>query len=415
MESFLTEKYHKYLSNKTMQTIFFDAPLQWKNLLPLTFTRPISHCRVGILTIVEKWQQHLKVASSQTFYLTTPYLHSKYPISQDNSHTKLYINGGLCPDTQTLEAIKNMPNESAIWHQFQLLALKTTQYFGAVEDLLAVSNTPQFQQLAYPHKITLIQYPYDIFTENRQEIIRDFQLVTHNRKSQPIADKHTIVYGSENIFVEEGASIKAAILNAEEAPIYIGKNAKVHEGAIIKGAFALGEGAEVNMGAKIKGDSTVGLYSKVGGEISNSVIFGYSNKGHDGFLGNSVIGEWCNLGADTNTSNLKNNYGEVKIWNYAEQKMLGTGKQFCGTLMGDHAKCSINTMLNTGTVVGVGANLFGAAFPPKYVPSFAWGGAENFDKFDFASFCSMVERVMQRRNLSLTVVEKDILQHIYQQ
>jgi UDP-N-acetylglucosamine diphosphorylase/glucosamine-1-phosphate N-acetyltransferase len=306
-----------------------------------------------------------------------------------------------------------MPNESAIWHQFQLLALKTTQHFASVEDLLAVSNTPQFQQLAYPHKITLIQYPYDIFTENRQEIIRDFQLVTHNRKSQVITDKHTIIYGSENIFLEEGASIKAAILNAEEAPIYIGKNAKVHEGAIIKGAFALGEGAEVNMGAKIKGDTTIGLYSKVGGEISNSVIFGYSNKGHDGFLGNSVIGEWCNLGADTNTSNLKNNYSEVKIWNYAEQKMVGTGKQFCGTLMGDHAKCSINTMLNTGTVVGVGANLFGAAFPPKYVPNFAWGGTENFDKFDFEAFCSMVERVIQRRNLNLTAVEKGILQYIY--
>ena len=259
----------------------------------------------------------------------------------------------------------------------------------------------------------MITQPWEIFGHNREQIIADFALLTDGRTSADITDPHTIVYGRENLFIEEGASIRAAIINAEDGPVYIGKNAQIHEGAIIKGAFSLGESSHVNMGAKIKGDTTIGPHSKVGGEISNAVIFGFTNKGHDGFLGNSVIGEWCNLGADTNTSNLKNNYASVKLWSYSNNRFANTGLQFCGLMMGDHAKCGINTMFNTGTVVGVGSNIFGAGFPRNFVPSYAWGGASGFTTFQLRKFYEVAAAVMQRRGLELDDIEKNILSTIF--
>ncbi len=223
-----------------------------------------------------------------------------------------------------------------------------------------------------------------------------------------------MVYAPENIFIEEGVYIRAAILNAENGPIYLGKNSIVQEGAIIRGAFAMGEGSHVNMGAKMRGDISLGPYCKVGGEVSNSVVFGYSNKAHDGFLGNSVLGEWCNLGADTNTSNLKNNYDSPKLWNHAYNDFEKTGIQFCGLMMGDHSKAGINTMFNTGTVVDVSTNIFGSGFPSNYIPSFAWGGGEQYEEYELPKALETAERVMARRNVPFTPMDKEILSHIFE-
>jgi len=262
--------------------------------------------------------------------------------------------------------------------------------------------------------VTLIDQTWRIFQFNAAQIRVDYTLLTSGRKSAGVQDKHTIVYNESNIFVEEGVTIRAAVLNAEDGPIYFGKNSVIQEGALIKGPFALCEGSTVNMGGKMRGDTTVGPFSKVGGEVSNSVIFGYSNKGHDGFLGNSVLGEWCNLGADTNTSNLKNNYENVKLWNYAKGGFTDTGLQFCGLMMGDHSKCGINTMFNTGTVVGVSSNIFGDGFPRNFIPSFSWGGASGFSVYQLKKAYDTAEKAMERSHVVLDDLEKEILAKVFE-
>lgn len=373
-----------------MQINLFDSPQIRENLLPFTFTRPVASIRIGILTINEKWQKY----GFEVGFETQDYLSQKFPSFSSNFR----VNGALCPNASLVEAIKS---------------LNSNEQLVAGETVLAIngSGTKSFN---FHGEFRMIHQPWEIFQYNREQIEADFKLITAGRKSQPITDPHTIVYGEKNIFLEEGASIKAAIINAEHGPVYIGKNAQIHEGAIIHGAFALCESAHVNMGAKIKGDSTIGPFSKVGGEISNAVIFGYSNKGHDGFLGNSVIGEWCNLGADTNTSNLKNNYAHVKLWHYGTQRFAQTGLQFCGLMMGDHAKCGINTMFNTGTVVGVGANVFGAGFPKNFVPSFSWGGASGLITFQVKKFYEVADAVMKRRGIEFSEIEKEIIDKVFE-
>jgi len=372
-----------------MDIALFDSPEIRTQLLPFTFTRPVAEIRVGILTITEKWAKR----GFSCGFATQDYLQAKYPLSKAN----LQINGALCPNDGLVAAIK---------------ALHSGEELVSGSTVLA-RHSGGGKQVSYSGEFTLIQHTWDIFTQNRNQIIADFELITKGRTSREISDPHTIVYGKENLFIEEGASIRAAIINAEGGPVYIGKKAQVHEGSIISGAFALCEGSHLNMGAKIKGDTTIGPYSKVGGEIGNSVVFGYSNKGHDGYMGNSVLGEWCNLGADTNTSNLKNNYAMVKLWDYATGRFANTGLQFCGLMMGDHSKCGINTMFNTGTVVGVGANIFGAGYPRNFVPSFSWGGANGFVTFQLRKFAEVAEAVMHRRNKEYDQVEQNIIQHIF--
>jgi UDP-N-acetylglucosamine diphosphorylase/glucosamine-1-phosphate N-acetyltransferase len=381
-----------------MNLILFDDPEIRTNLLPFTFTRPVADIRVGILTIREKWEKHTGRTSSS---LTQPYLQKKYPVTT-GSHTIL-INGALCPDDNLIKAIEVLPANQVLVANGKVLAAKS-----ASTEIPAAKDG-----IAYEKPVTLIDQPWKIFQFNAAQIKSDFEFITRGRESAGVLDKYTITYGAENIFVEEGADIKAAILNAESGPIYIGKNAVIQEGAIIKGSFALCEGATVNMGAKMRGDSTIGPFCKIGGEVSNSVLFGYSNKGHDGFLGNSVLGEWCNLGADTNTSNLKNNYDQVKLWSYAKNGFVSTGQQFCGLMMGDHSKCGINTMFNTGTVVGVSANIFGDGYPRNFIPSFSWGGAAGFITYQLDKVYETAERAMGRRNIELTTVDKEILQHIF--
>jgi UDP-N-acetylglucosamine diphosphorylase/glucosamine-1-phosphate N-acetyltransferase len=381
-----------------MNLVLFDDPIIRINLLPFTFTRPVADIRIGIITIREKWEQYFGGKSSS---LTENYLQPKFTVLATNDN--LMINGALCPDENLVKAIKKLTIGQSLVSGAVVLAsrCKTIDLSSATQNII------------YDSTYTLIDQPWKIFQHNASELKKDFALITEGRKSIGIQDKHTIVYGAENIFVEDGADIKAAVLNAESGPIYIGKNAVVQEGSLIKGSFALCEGSTVNMGAKMRGDSTIGPHCKVGGEISNSVLFGFSNKGHDGFLGNSVLGEWCNLGADTNTSNLKNNYDQVKLWSYTKRGFVNTGQQFCGLMMGDHSKCGINTMFNTGTVVGVSANIFGDGYPRNFVPSFSWGGASGFIPYQLNKAFETAERVMSRRHIELTQLDKDILKHIF--
>jgi UDP-N-acetylglucosamine diphosphorylase/glucosamine-1-phosphate N-acetyltransferase len=395
-----------------MNLIFFDTPIQRLDLLPLTFTRPIADLRVGILKITEKWaywfSQYFENQEIKISFLTESYLSSKFSLHDGTDN--FYINGGLIPNQELIRQIFQLFNNEVISNENHLLVVRTHQLYQTYEDL--VQGIPVLQQMN--EEVTLISQLWHIFELNRQQIISDFEIVTKNRRSQPIKDPHTFIYGKDNIFVEEGVTVKSAILDAENAPIYLGKNSVVELGCMIRGAFALCEGAALNFGTKIRGDTTIGVYSKFGGEISNVVVQGYSNKAHEGYLGNAVIGEWCNLGADTNASNLKNNYQSVEIWNYRTQDFVPTGKLFCGVMMGDFVRCGINTMLNTGTVIGVGANVFGAGFPPKYVPNFSWGGAEGFTNTKLDKFLETAKEMKSRKGQTLSLQDLDILKFVYE-
>ncbi|HMP99137.1 MAG TPA: GlmU family protein [Cyclobacteriaceae bacterium] len=384
-----------------MTCILFDDPQLRNHLLPLTYTRPISEIRVGILTIREKWE---KALGQKPGYITASYLQKKYPLPKSSDY--LFINAALCPNAALLKEIESLRNGEGILHNGNLLAAKHNEPGIPMIENLICKN--------FEADINLIDRVWKIFSLNAAELKTDFSFITAGRQSAAIQDKHTIVYNRNQIFLEEGVNIKAAVLNAEDGPIYLGKNAVVQEGALIKGSFALCEGSHVNMGAKMRGDTTIGPFSKVGGEISNSVIFGYSNKAHDGFLGNAVIGEWCNIGADSNNSNLKNNYENVKLWSYVKNGFEDTGLQFCGLIMGDHSKCGINTMFNTGTVIGVSANIFGDGFPRNFIPSFAWGGAAGFTTFQLKKAFETTEKVMARRKVVFDEVEKNILEKVFE-
>lgn len=380
-----------------MNIILFDDPTLRNALLPFTFTRPVSAVRVGILTIAEKWEKRL---GTEVSFKTEDYLQKKFPIvsTLDN----LLINGAICPDELLVDTVRALPDGYYLVKDALLIASRNP------EDEMTTQNTIEYQ-----NQFTIIDHPWKIFRENAAQLKLDFKLITYGRDSAPITDRYTNIYGEENIFVEEGVTILAAVLNAESGPIYLGKNSTIQEGVVIRGSFALCENAQINMGAKIRGDTTVGPYSKVGGEVSNSVIFGNSNKAHDGYLGNSVLGEWCNLGAGTNASNLKNNYDTVKLWNHAAGDFKNTGLQFCGLMMGDHSKCGISTIFNTGTVVDVCANVFGGGLPPTYIPSFAWGGANGFTTYKIEKALETINKVMNRRNADFSEDDKDILLHLF--
>lgn len=382
-----------------MNVIFFEENRE--QFLPLTFTRPIADLRIGILTIREKWEKMLNVKTSSK---TVDYLSKKYPIELSSSDTNIWINSSYFPNETLITEIKKLKINEVLMHSTTVIAANTSVFEW--------SNLTNFTKTTTQSTPLFISKITDIFTKNEAAIQADFELITKGRTSQPLSKTNTLL--GNNIFVEEGAKVEAAVLNSTTGPIYIGKDAEIMEGSVVRGPFALCEHATLKLSTKIYGATTVGPYSKVGGEVTNSVILGYSNKGHDGFLGNSVLGEWCNLGADTNNSNLKNNYAEVKLWNYATEKMEPTGLQFCGLIMGDHSKCGINTMFNTGTVVGVCANVFGGNFPPNFIPSFSWGGASGFETYQINKAFEVATQVMERRNISFTELDKEILTTIFQ-
>ncbi|MFC2104113.1 GlmU family protein [Bacteroidota bacterium] len=387
-----------------MNYILFDD-ISWDNLLPLTFTRPVCEVRSGILTIKEKWEKVLNVKMS---YLTKEYLHEKYRLVTEDEN--ILINGSVIPNPNLINTLQDLDTDEVLIKNNKVIAIKLAEHSVTSFNYLDLSK---YTNREYIDDIIEIVWPWDIFRLNEENIKFDFELLTKGRKSTQISTTNNLL-GQENIFIEEGAKIEFATLNATTGPIYIGKDSEIMENSVIRGPFALCDHSVLKIAAKIYGPTTIGPYSKVGGEINNSVIFGYSNKAHDGFLGNSVIGEWCNLGADTNNSNLKNNYAEVRVWNYESERFIKTGLQFCGLIMGDHSKCAINTMFNTGTVVGVNANIFGDGFPRNFVPSFSWGGASGFTVYGINKAFEVAEKVMERRDVSLDETEKNILKEIFE-
>ncbi len=384
-----------------MEYVLFDDFQIRNQLKPFTLTRPVADIRCGILTIREKWEHRL---SSKISCLTEHYLPQE---NVNESAEYVYINGAVCPDEAIIEAIGQLQAEQSLVFGSDVLAIKTSQQLSYPIDY------QQFTKINFSEPVTIIKQLPHIFLKNGEQIKTDFKLITAGRKSQEITDPFTRVYAPENIFVENGASIKAAILNAEQGPIYIGRNAIIQEGSIIIGPFSIGEGSMVAWGSKMRPNTTLGPYCRAGGEVGSSVMFGYSNKAHDGFLGASVIGEWCNLGANCNNSNLKNDYTEVKLYNYATNQLEATGETFCGLFMGDYTKAGISTMFNTGTVVGVSANVYGAGFQAKHIPSFTWGGADTeYTDYRFEKAIEVINTTMERKNKQLTEEEVAMLRYI---
>jgi UDP-N-acetylglucosamine diphosphorylase/glucosamine-1-phosphate N-acetyltransferase len=384
-----------------MNYILFDGPSRTA-LLPFTFTRPVADILIGILTIRQKWELYL---GSTTTTLTEEYLSEKYPMVEMEQN--VMINASFLPNQTLVEMIQNLESNQAIFKGDEVIAFYTNDEQEQVD-------FDTYEIIDYSEDSLTVQNTWDIFAKNDAALRADFKLVTQDRKSQPIP-KSVNVIAPENIFIEEGAKLEFVTLNASTGPIYIGKDAEIMEGSVIRGPFALCEGAGVKLATKVYGATTVGPYSKIGGEVNNSVLFAYSNKGHDGFLGNSVLGEWCNIGADSNNSNLKNNYEEVKLWSYETEGFAKTGLQFCGLIMGDHSKCGINTMFNTGTVIGVSANIFGSGFPRNFVPSFSWGGAAGFTTYTTSKAFATAKLVMSRRNVEFDDQEQTILEHVFEE
>ncbi len=386
-----------------MNYILFDDD-SWENLLPLTFTRPVSEIRIGILTLKEKWEYYLKKKCNN---LSQEYLQERYPfdITDDN----ILINSSVLPTPDLIDKIEKLQYNEALLSRSLLVAVRLNR------DKLVnfwYRDTSQFGKILYQPTVYIIEYPWNIFSLNDMALRDDYKLLTNNRKSTPISKTNQVI-SEENIFIEPGAKVEFATLNASTGPIYIDKDAEVMEGSLIRGPFYLGKHSATKLGTKIYGATTIGPHCKVGGELNNVVLFGYSNKAHDGFLGNAVIGEWCNLGADSNNSNLKNNYALVRMWNYKEEKFIRTGLQFAGLIMGDHSKCGINTMFNTGTVVGVSANIFGAGFPRNFIPSFSWGGAHGFTTYALNKVFETIETVMARRQKKFDRQEQDVVAKIF--
>ncbi|MEN0056696.1 MAG: GlmU family protein [Mucilaginibacter sp.] len=386
-----------------MSIILFDDNAHL-TLLPLTYTRPVADLRIGILTIAEKWGRHLN--QDHSFY-TRDYLQAKFPekIEDDN----LFINGAVCPDENLIEAIQSLQAGQALKYNEQLLAVRLDQTAANAFSVDSAFN----EVINYSNLFVSIRYPEDIFRKNDIELRKDFQLITKGRTSASISSTNTII-GSD-FFAEEGATAECSSFNTTNGPIYLAADTQVWEGSHIRGPFAICEHSRIKMGAKIYGGTTIGPYSTIGGEVNNAVIWGYSAKGHEGYLGNSVLGEWCNIGADSNNSNLKNNYAEVRLWDYTTQRFRKTGLQFCGLIMADHAKCGINTMFNTGSVVGVGANVFGAGFPRNFIADFAWGGAQGFEVYGINKMLETAQRVFERReNREFNDTEQDILKKVFE-
>ncbi|MBO0951894.1 putative sugar nucleotidyl transferase [Fibrella forsythiae] len=388
-----------------MNYILFDEPTIRTALLPFTFTRPVADIRMGIWTITEKWENWLKNPVS---HLTESYLQPKFPhvAGTDN----LYINGAVCPTDALVAAIRTLTDGQALLTTDQTLIAVRTSY-----NLDKAPNATGFFPVPTPETPVILRQLPDIFALNGDQIRADFARITAGRTSAPMTDPHTAVYGAENLFIEEGATIRASVLNAEGGPIYIGKNATISEGTTMIGPFALCDNSTVNWGGKMRSNTTIGPFCKVGGEVGNSVFFGYSNKAHDGFLGNSVIGEWCNLGANVNNSNLKNDYTNVKLHSYATDQLEDTGRLFCGLMMGDFTKSGISTLFNTGTVVGVNVNVFGAGFQPKHIPSFSWGGAaEGFSDYRLDKAMYVARETVGRRGLPFGLAEEALLTAVYE-
>ncbi len=389
--------------------ILFDISNVRENLLPLTFTRPIADIRIGITTIREKWELHF--SDMQFSYWTAEYLNKKFATVADEDN--IFIAGHIIPDNNIVNAIKKLDKGELLT---SVDGGETIAFRGSLNDF---EQQVQSAIIRYEYNFTSIQWLYDIFSKNDDVLNEDFRAITVGKTSQPLSETNTIIGnpffedGTPKIFIEEGASVEGAFLNVSKGPIYIGKDCEIMEGSCVRGPFAACDHSVVNMCSKIYGATTLGPYCKVGGELNNVVMIGYSNKAHDGFLGNAVIGEWCNLGAGCTASNLKNDYTEIKLWNYPSHRFLRTGLQFCGLIMGDHSKAGVNSIFNTATVIGVGVNIHGTGFPRNFVPSFSEGSSAGFTDVSLVKFFSIAERAMARRNVVLTETDRDMFESIF--
>ncbi len=391
------------MKKNARNVILFDDNEVRKQLLPFTYTRPIALLRVGITTIAEKWQAMLGEANYS--YLTVPYLKKKFPLHARRS-SNLMVAGNVIPTPELAQQVLGLGLGEALMVGEQLIAFN-----GSAHDY----DAHHYTRIHFPENIPLvIKHLYDIFEFNGVVLSQDFDRLTAGRESQPLSSTNTVIGDASRIFVEQGAYVEGAMLNTHEGPIYIGPNVEVMEGACIRGGFAACHDAKVRIGAKVYGATTLGPHCKIGGEVENTVFIGYSNKAHEGFLGDAVIGEWCNIGGGTTASNLKNDYGEIKLWNYASKRFERTGLQFCGLFMGDHSKIGVNGMINTATVLGVGVNIHGAGFPRNFVASFQEGSAAaGFKNVPLETFYTIAERVMARRSIVLTDIDRDIYKAIY--
>jgi UDP-N-acetylglucosamine diphosphorylase/glucosamine-1-phosphate N-acetyltransferase len=383
--------------------ILFDD-VRRDHLLPFTFIRPVAEIRIGILTIREKWE---KWTGHNFSFKTQDYLQEKYPLIPGDEN--LLINGSVLPN-------QDLVNEIMALNPGEVL-MRDSLFIAGCMDRPALDNFSGFPPKNSLPKLVRADFrniskTWHIYRLNGDELLSDFKLLTGSRNSMPLSTTNNLI-NPEAIFAEEGTSLEYVTINASTGPVYLGKNSKIMEGALIRGPFALCEGAWVKMGTRVYGPTTVGPYSKIGGEVTNSVIMGFSNKVHDGYMGNSVIGEWCNIGAGSNTSNLKNNYTLVQVWNYATGKAEETGLQFCGLIMGDYSRCGINTMFNTGTVVGISANMFGTGFPGSFIPSFSWGGANGFETYRLAKALETIETGMGLHQMPLNETDKRIIDCVF--
>lgn len=391
------------MKKTALNVILFDDNEVRKHLMPFTYTRPTAELRVGITTIAEKWQAMLGEATYS--YLTVPYLKKKFPLHARRS-SNLMVAGHVIPTPKLAQLVLDLQEGEALMVGEELIAFN-----GNAHDF----DARHYSRVLYPKRKPLVlHHLYDIFEYNGKVLEQDFVRLTAGRQSQPLSPTNTVIGDVKRIFVEEGAYVEGAMLNTQSGPIYIGKDVEVMEGACIRGGFAACHDAKVRIGAKVYGATTLGPHVKIGGEVENTVFIGYSNKAHDGFLGDAVIGEWCNIGGGTTASNLKNDYAEIKLWNYASKRFERTGLQFCGLFMGDHSKIGVNGMINTATVLGVGVNIHGAGFPRNFVASFQEGSATaGFKDVPLETFYTIAERVMARRNIPFTEVDRNIFKAIY--
>lgn len=388
-----------------MNYILFGDQVR-EHLLPFTFLRPVADIRVGMLTIREKWEHLLQAKTSS---LTVDYLSEKFPMVKDDDN--VLINSSVFPSALLVKEISSLTANQTLVCGDVLIAhrLRADDINNLDADIIE-SVTP----LETSERIVRLTSLFDIISMNRSELIKDHHMITAGRKGQPIPG-HVGVIEPGQVFIEEGARLEMCTINATNGPVYIGRDAVIMDGAHLRGPLSIGQSSVVRMGAKIYENTSVGPESKVGGEVADSVIFGYSNKSHDGFLGHSVIGEWCNLAAGTNTSNLRLDYGDIRLWDYSEQSFVSTGSQFCGVIMGDHSKTGINTMLNTGTLLGVSAQVYGTGFMRNYVPSFMRGSMSGYAMVDIEKAIETAKKVFKRRNREFDQVEEAILRQVFQQ
>lgn len=383
-----------------MQLVFSDAQY-WEDFLPLTFTRPVAEMRCGILTFSERWQKILE--NTEISFFTEMYLQGKFP--EPEKKESLFLVTNFLPSETVIQQIKNLNQGEALVYEDELVAARINMDGFSLHQIEKMTDIKE--------ELVFFKKPTDLFTYNQKAIDFDFELLTEGRTSQELSSTNGFLGDQKDLFIEEGAQIEFSTLNTRTGKIYIGKNAEVMEGCHLRGPIALGESSKFNLGSKIYGATTIGPHCKVGGEVNNIIIFGYTNKGHDGFIGNSVIGEWCNFGADSNSSNMKNNYGNIRLWSYRTKAFEDTGLQFAGLIMGDHSKTAINTQLNTGTVIGVASNIFREGFPPNHVDSFSWGGFKDDERFKLDKAYEVAGRAMARRNVVLEEEDKAILKHVF--